>query len=589
MVNIKINGQAYSVKENTTILEAATQAGIKIPTLCYMKGLNKIGACRVCLVELEGRDQLFAACDNVCSEGLSIITNSARVMDARRTNVELILSQHRVDCPSCIRNDSCHLREVASELGIRNLENFRSDYKELDWNKDLPIIRDESKCIRCYRCVSECEKVQTVSVWDMVGSGAHTTVGTTGSVPLEESGCVYCGQCVTHCPTGALSVRFDIDKVMGYKGVLTDPNKVTVVQVAPAVRSAWGEEFGLPGNVATEKRLAAALRKIGFDYVFDTNFSADLTIMEEGTEFLHRLQNRDDYKWPMFTSCCPGWVRFLKTQYPDMVPQLSTAKSPQQMFGAVTKSYFAQKMGIDPANLVCVSVMPCSAKKAELEIPNINDANEGLLDVDISITTRELCNILKIYQIDVASLDEEEFDSPLGSGTGAAVIFGTTGGVMEAALRTCYYVMTGSNPDADSTFKNVRSAGLNMPGEGVDSDKPWTEADYNVNGTIVRTAVAHSLGNARKLIETLRHSDVEYDFVEIMACPGGCVGGGGQPIYYNKEKAPERARVLYNIDKANALRFSHENPDVQALYKEYLGEPCSELSHHLLHTDHTGW
>lgn len=589
MVNIKINGQAYSVKENTTILEAATQAGIKIPTLCYMKGLNKIGACRVCLVELEGRDQLFAACDNVCSEGLSIITNSARVMDARRTNVELILSQHRVDCPSCIRNDSCHLREVASELGIRNLENFRSDYKELDWNKDLPIIRDESKCIRCYRCVSECEKVQTVSVWDMVGSGAHTTVGTTGSVPLEESGCVYCGQCVTHCPTGALSVRFDIDKVMGYKGVLTDPNKVTVVQVAPAVRSAWGEEFGLPGNVATEKRLAAALRKIGFDYVFDTNFSADLTIMEEGTEFLHRLQNRDDYKWPMFTSCCPGWVRFLKTQYPDMAPQLSTAKSPQQMFGAVTKSYFAQKMGIDPANLVCVSVMPCSAKKAELEIPNINDANEGLLDVDISITTRELCNILKIYQIDVASLDEEEFDSPLGSGTGAAVIFGTTGGVMEAALRTCYYVMTGSNPDADSTFKNVRSAGLNMPGEGVDSDKPWTEADYNVNGTIVRTAVAHSLGNARKLIETLRHSDVEYDFVEIMACPGGCVGGGGQPIYYNKEKAPERARVLYNIDKANALRFSHENPDVQALYKEYLGEPCSELSHHLLHTDHTGW
>lgn len=589
MVNIKINGQAYSVKENTTILEAAAQAGVRIPTLCYMKGLNKIGACRVCLVELEGRDQLFAACDNVCSEGLSIITNSARVMDARRTNIELILSQHRVDCPSCIRNDSCHLREVASELGIRNLENFRSDYKELDWNKNLPIIRDESKCIRCYRCVSECEKVQTVSVWDMVGSGAHTTVGTAGSIPLNESDCVYCGQCVTHCPTGALSVRFDIDKVMGYKGVLTDPNKVTVVQVAPAVRSAWGEEFGLPGNVATEKRLAAALRKIGFDYVFDTNFSADLTIMEEGTEFLHRLQNRNDYKWPMFTSCCPGWVRFLKKQYPDMVPQLSTAKSPQQMFGAVTKSYFAQKMGIDPENLVCVSVMPCSAKKAELEIPNINDANEGLLDVDISITTRELCNILKIYQIDVASLDEEEFDSPLGSGTGAAVIFGTTGGVMEAALRTCYYVMTGSNPDADSTFKNVRSAGLNMPGEGVDSDKPWTEADYNVNGTIVRTAVAHSLGNTRKLIEALRHGNVEYDFVEIMACPGGCVGGGGQPIYYNEEKAPERARVLYNIDKANTLRFSHANPDVQALYREYLGEPCSELSHHLLHTDHMGW
>ncbi len=589
MVNIKINGQAYSVAENTTILEAAAQAGIKIPTLCYMKDINKIGACRVCLVELEGREQLFAACDNVCSEGMSIITNSARVMDARRTNVELILSQHRVDCPSCARNDSCHLREIASELGIRNLENFQSDYRESDWNRNLPIIRDESKCIRCYRCVSECEKVQTVSVWDMVGSGSHTTVGTVGSVPLEESNCVFCGQCVTHCPTGALSVRFDIDQVMGYKGVLTDPNKVTVVQVAPAVRSAWGEELGLPSNVATEKRLAAALRKIGFDYVFDTNFSADLTIMEEGTEFLHRLQHREDYQWPMFTSCCPGWVRFLKNQYPDMVPQLSTAKSPQQMFGAITKSYFAQKIGVDPANLVCVSVMPCAAKKAELAIPNINDANEGLLDVDISITTRELCNILKIFQVDVASLEEEDFDSPLGCGTGAAVIFGTTGGVMEAALRTCYYVMTGTNPDADSSFKDVRSSGTNMPGMDTNGYNPWTEVNYNVNGTIIRTAVAHSLGNARKLIEALRHGDVEYDFVEIMACPGGCVGGGGQPIYYNEEKAPERSRVLYNIDKANPLRFSHENPDVQALYHEFLKEPCGELSHHLLHTDHMGW
>ena len=589
MVNIKINGQAYSVAENTTILEAAAQAGIKIPTLCYMKDINKIGACRVCLVELEGREQLFAACDNVCSEGMSIITNSARVMDARRTNVELILSQHRVDCPSCARNDSCHLREIASELGIRNLENFQSDYRESDWNRNLPIIRDESKCIRCYRCVSECEKVQTVSVWDMVGSGSHTTVGTVGSVPLEESNCVFCGQCVTHCPTGALSVRFDIDQVMGYKGVLTDPNKVTVVQVAPAVRSAWGEELGLPSNVATEKRLAAALRKIGFDYVFDTNFSADLTIMEEGTEFLHRLQHREDYQWPMFTSCCPGWVRFLKNQYPDMVPQLSTAKSPQQMFGAITKSYFAQKIGVDPANLVCVSVMPCAAKKAELAIPNINDANEGLLDVDISITTRELCNILKIFQVDVASLEEEEFDSPLGCGTGAAVIFGTTGGVMEAALRTCYYVMTGTNPDADSSFKDVRSSGTNMPGMDTNGYNPWTEVNYNVNGTIIRTAVAHSLGNARKLIEALRHGDVEYDFVEIMACPGGCVGGGGQPIYYNEEKAPERSRVLYSIDKANPLRFSHENPDVQALYREFLKEPCGELSHHLLHTDHMGW
>ena len=580
MVNIKINGIPYTVEEGTTILDAAAAAGIKIPTLCYMKEINKIGACRLCLVEIEGRKQLFSACDNMCTEGLSIITNSARVMDARRTNLELLLSQHRVDCPSCARNDSCRLREIASELGIRNLENFPSDYQKDDWDMTLPIIRDSSKCIKCYRCVAECEKVQSVNIWDMVGSGSHTTVGVASYDRLADSNCVFCGQCVTHCPTGALTTRFDIDKVIGNWGVLNDPEKVTVVQVAPAVRSAWGEEFGLDSSFATEKRLAAALRKIGFDYVFDTNFSADLTIMEEGTEFLNRMQHHDDYKWPMFTSCCPGWVRFLKNEYPDMVAQLSTAKSPQQMFGAITKTYFAEKIGVDPENIVCISIMPCSAKKAELEIPNINDAKEGVKDVDISLTTRELCNILKIFQIDITALEEEDFDSPLGSGTGAAVIFGSTGGVMEAALRTCYYVMTGTNPDADETFKAVRAMG---------SDQPWIEAEYNVAGTIVKAAVANSLGNTRKLIEALRHNEVSYDFVEIMACPGGCAGGGGQPIHYDQELAGERAKALYQYDSANTLRFSHENPDVQTLYKDFLKAPNSELAHHLLHTDHEGW
>ena len=580
MVNIKINGKPYTVEKDTSILDAAARANIKIPTLCYMKDVNQIGACRLCLVEIEGRDQLFAACDNVCTEGLSIITNSARVMDARRVNLELLLSQHRTDCPSCARNETCRLREIAAELDIRNLEEYQQDYLVKPWNPDVPIIRDESKCIRCYRCVAECEKVQTCNVWDMVGSGSHTSVGVATGDSIENSSCVFCGQCVTHCPTGALTVRRDIDKVIGYKGVMNDPTKVKVIQVAPAVRSAWGEEFGLDGSFATEKRLAAALRQFGFDYVFDTNFSADLTIMEEGTEFLHRMQNRDDYQWPMFTSCCPGWVRFLKKQYPDMQGQLSTAKSPQQMFGAITKSYFAQKIGVAPEDIVCISVMPCSAKKAELEIPNINDAKEGVKDVDISLTTRELCDILKIAQIDIQGLEEEEYDSPLGTGTGAAVIFGATGGVMEAALRTCYYVMTGKNPDADETFKAVRATG---------SDRPWIEAEYHVAGTTVRAAVVNSLGHTRELIEALRRGEVEYDFVEVMACPGGCVGGGGQPIHFNEERAADRAQIIYKYDSANTLRFSHENPDVQVLYEEFLKEPCGELSHHLLHTEHTGW
>ena len=580
MVNIKINGKPYTVEKDTSILDAAARANIKIPTLCYMKDVNQIGACRLCLVEIEGRDQLFAACDNVCTEGLSIITNSARVMDARRVNLELLLSQHRTDCPSCARNETCRLREIAAELDIRNLEEYQQDYLVKPWNPDVPIIRDESKCIRCYRCVAECEKVQTCNVWDMVGSGSHTSVGVATGDSIENSNCVFCGQCVTHCPTGALTVRRDIDKVIGYKGVMNDPTKVKVIQVAPAVRSAWGEEFGLDGSFATEKRLAAALRQFGFDYVFDTNFSADLTIMEEGTEFLHRMQNRDDYQWPMFTSCCPGWVRFLKKQYPDMQGQLSTAKSPQQMFGAITKSYFAQKIGVAPEDIVCISVMPCSAKKAELEIPNINDAKEGVKDVDISLTTRELCDILKIAQIDIRGLEEEEYDSPLGTGTGAAVIFGATGGVMEAALRTCYFVMTGKNPDADETFKAVRATG---------SDRPWIEAEYHVAGTTVRAAVVNSLGHTRELIEALRRGEVEYDFVEVMACPGGCVGGGGQPIHFNEERAADRAQIIYKYDSANTLRFSHENPDVQVLYEEFLKEPCGELSHHLLHTEHTGW
>ena len=576
MVNLTVNGIAVSVPEGATILEATRAAGCPVPTLCYLKDINEIAACRVCVVELEGADHLITACNNRCTEGMAVHTNTTKVREARRTNIELILSQHRLNCPACNREKSCQLKKIAKSINMDDTMNFRHEYEKDNWDETFPLIRNESKCIKCMRCISFCEKVQTLNVWDMVGTGSHTTVGVSGDRDIHQADCALCGQCITHCPVNALRSRDDTKALFGLGGALNDPEKIVVVQVAPAVRAAWGEEFDLPAEVATEGRLATALRRIGFNYVFDTNFSADLTIMEEGTEFLHRMQDGKEHKYPMFTSCCPGWVRFLKSQYPDMVTELSTAKSPQQMFGAVTKSYFAKRIGVDPNKIVCVSVMPCVAKKAELNIPNINDAGAGK-DVDFSITTREMCRMISADQLDVAALPETEFDSPLGTGTGAAVIFGATGGVMEAALRTCAYVLTGENPDPDKTFLEVR---------GV---RGWKEADYDVAGIKVRTAVVSGLGNTRKLIRALRRGEVHYDFVEVMACPGGCVGGGGQPIHYNEELAEARGKVLYDYDAKNVLRFSHENPEVQTLYKEYLGEPCGETSHHLLHTDHTGW
>ena len=576
MVNVTVNGIAVAVPEGGTILDATRLAGCPVPTLCFLKDINEIAACRVCVVELEGADHLITACNNVCTEGMAIRTNSVKVREARRTNIELILSQHRINCPACNRDKSCQLKKVANSINMDDTMNFRHEYPADNWDESFPLIRNESKCIRCMRCISFCDKVQSLGVWDMIGTGSHTTVGVSGNRTIRNADCALCGQCITHCPVNALRSRDDTKAIFGLNGALNDPEKVVVVQVAPAVRAAWGEIFGLSSEIATEKRLATALKRIGFDYVFDTNFSADLTIMEEGTEFLHRMQDGKAHKYPMFTSCCPGWVRFLKSQYPDMVEELSTAKSPQQMFGAVAKSYFAQKIGVDPKKLVCVSVMPCVAKKAELDIPNINDAGAGK-DVDYSITTREMCRMISADQLDVAALPETDFDSPLGTGTGAAVIFGATGGVMEAALRTCAYVLTGENPDPDQSFLEVR---------GVEG---WKEADYLVAGVKVCTAVVSGLGNTRRLIRALRRGEVHYDFVEVMACPGGCVGGGGQPIHYNEEWAGDRGAVLYRYDENNPLRFSHENPDVQALYSEYLGEPCGEKAHHLLHTDHTGW
>ncbi len=571
MVNITINGRALSVPEGTTILEAARGANVKIPTLCYFKDLNDIGACRVCVVEVVGNKKLAASCRIECEEGMEILTNSPRVRQARRTNVELILSQHDGQCTTCERSGTCKLQSVAADLGI-NKEPYEKKLPKRRPDYNFPLVRDEQKCIKCGRCIQVCDNVQSIGIWNLVNTGSRTTVGVSGNRELHKTDCVLCGQCITHCPTGALTARNDIAKVMAK---LADPDVVTVMQVAPAVRAAWGEYLGLTREEASPLRMASAMRRIGFNYVFDTNFTADLTIMEEGSEFLDKLTHAKDHKWPMFTSCCPGWVRFLKGQYPDMVPQLSSAKSPQQMFGAVAKTYFADKIGVDPANIYVVSIMPCSAKKHECEIPVMNDAGHGP-DVDVVLTTRELVSLIRSEGIDVATLPEEAFDSPLGSGTGAAVIFGATGGVMEAALRSAYFLVVGENPDPDA-FAVVR----NPAG--------WREATFEVKGIPVRTAVVSGLANTRQLIEALRAGEVEYDFVEVMACPGGCVGGGGQPIHDGQELAGVRGENLYKLDKESAIRFSHENTDVAAAYKEYFEAPLSHKSHHLLHTDHEAW
>lgn len=577
MVNLTINKQHVCVPEGTTILEAARQIGIKIPTLCFLKEINEIGACRVCMVEIAGISRLVTACNTPVTEGMEVITNSARVREARKTNVELILSQHHTDCPTCVRSGNCSLQKIANDLNLVANE-YPIRYAKTRWTSTFPLVRDAGKCIKCMRCVQICDKVQSLNVWDVSNTGSRTTVDVSMGREIKMSDCSLCGQCITHCPTGALQERDDVSRIFDINGDLSNPDKITVVQIAPAVRAAWGEEFGLSRDFATDKRMVAALRRMGFDYIFDTTFSADLTIMEEGSELLERLSHKEDYKWPMFTSCCPGWVRFLKSQYPEMTDQLSTAKSPQQMFGAVTKSYFAARLGVDPGSVTCISIMPCVAKKQEADLPTMydNGINGGIKDVDYVLTTREICRLIKSEQIDVASLPEEEFDSPLGEGSGAGVIFGATGGVMEAALRTSYSIVTGKNPKPDA-FSNVR---------GMDG---WKEAEFKLGGAVLKTAVASGLGNTRKLINALQKGDVSYDFVEIMACPGGCAGGGGQPIHDGKELAEQRSSKLYAMDQKNAVRFSHENEEVKELYHNYFGKPGSHLAHKLLHTDHNGW
>ena len=569
MVKFTIDGRELTVPKGTTILKAAEEAGIPIPHLCFLKGINEIGACRMCVVEVEGTGRLVPSCNSEVLDGMVVHTNTPRVRQARLTNMHLLLSQHQSECTSCIRNGNCELQSMARDLNIYH-QPYTLKVERSCKCKDVPIIRDATKCIKCMRCVQICDKIQGMHIWDVEGTGSRTTVNVSLNRELKDTDCTFCGQCVTHCPTGALTARDDTRYVMK---ALANPEITTVIQIAPAVRVAWAEAFNLPEELATTGRMVAALKAIGFDYVFDTNFTADLTIMEEGSEFLHRFTHAADYKWPMFTSCCPGWVSFIKSQYPEYVGQLSSAKSPQQMFGAVAKSYFAEKKGIDPKKMCVVSIMPCSAKKAEKDLPGMNSAC-GDPDVDIVLTTREMTRLFKSDMLVPKDLGEAEFDSPLGTGTGAAVIFGATGGVMDAALRSAYYLVTGQNPDAD-TFVEVRGM------------KPWKEATFSVPGAgTVKVAVVSGLANTRALMEAIDKKEVDYHFVEVMACPGGCAGGGGQPIHEGKEMATCRGDKLWNLDAKASIRYSHENADVMALYQEYLEQPLGEKSHHLLHVHH---
>jgi iron-only hydrogenase group A len=582
--NITINGKSYEVPETTTILEAAKQAGINIPTLCYLEGLQPMGACRVCLVEVEGSPTLTASCSTPVRQGMVVHTNTKRVREARKTVVELLLSEHEGDCQLCARSNDCELRKLADELGIRtNRYEGEKPHSETD-TSSVALVRDNAKCIKCRRCVQVCADVQHVGVLAAQYRGYRTTIGPAFSDPLESVACVQCGQCAAVCPVGAIVETSHIEPVLA---ALEDPHQHVIVQTAPAIRAALGECFGLPPGTLVTGKMVSALRALGFDAVFDTNFSADLTIMEEGTELLTRLRNHfvlgKEKRLPQFTSCSPGWINYAEHYFPDTLNKISSCKSPQQMFGAIAKTYYAQKVGVDPAYMTVVSVMPCTAKKFEAARPEMRSS--GYQDVDYVLTTRELGDLIKMSGIDFTTLEEGTMDEPLGISTGAADIFANTGGVMEAALRTVHAVTTGRNLEADN-LHITPLAGL----EGIKTASvvlsKTVDAWSFLEGKEIKVAVAHGLGNAAKLIEHIRKNPDEFHFVEIMTCPGGCIGGGGQPRFTTDAVRTARINAIYREDEGKQFRQSHENPAIVQLYKEFLGAPLSETSHHLLHTSY---
>lgn len=569
MVTLTINGKTIKAEEGSTILQAAANAGIKIPTLCYHPDLRPEGSCRICVVEVEGNDLLVTACTHPIEEGMNIETHSPKVRNARRMIVDLLLANHPQDCLTCVKNQKCELQQLAYEMGIQEIP-FKGERKHHTIDESNPsIIRNPEKCILCQRCIRVCHEIQSVGGLSTSNRGWNTTIEPALGTELSDAVCVYCGQCINRCPTGALTERSYIKEVWD---AISDPEKHVVVQTAPAVRAAIGEEFGMPAGNRVTGKMVTGLKMLGFDKVFDTDFSADLTIMEEGSELIQRV--KEGGVLPQITSCSPGWIKFIEHFYPELLPHLSTCKSPQQMFGALAKTYYAEKANIDPEKIVVVSVMPCTAKKFECERPELTDS--GFQDVDYVLTTREAASMMKEAGIDLTKLPDSEFDHPLGMSTGAAVIFGNTGGVMEAALRTAYAILAGHELD-NVNITAVRGM------EGV------REAVIDVDNVIqLKAAVAHGLSNAREILEGIKSGRfADYHFIEVMCCPGGCIGGGGQPYPTSEEIRKKRIEAIYDEDEAMTLRRSHENPAVITLYEEFLGEPLGHKSHELLHTDYT--
>lgn len=584
-LKIKINGKEFDAKKNETILELAARNNIRIPTLCNHSDLCLSGVCRVCIVETEGQRTLQASCSTPVSNGMVIRTNTQKVRKARKMIVELLLANHYGECTSCKRNLNCELQSLAAEYGIEEVRFSKPKEKRYKIEDITPIVRDNDKCILCRRCVNVCEEIQGVEAIKPLNRGIESSIGCIYNSTLDKGTCVMCGQCINRCPTGALTEK---DATKDVWKALEDPAKHVVVQTAPAIRVALAEAFNIPAGESVTGKMVTALKNMGFDAVFDTDFTADLTIIEEGTEFLTRLKkalvDNEKVSLPMFTSCSPGWINYIEEYYPDLLSHLSTCKSPQQMFGALVKTYYAEKRGINPENIVSVSIMPCTAKKFEANRPEMNDS--GYKDVDYVLTTRELARMIKQSGINLMELEDAEYDAPMGIATGAGLIFGATGGVMEAAIRTAYELVT----DRDVPFINLEI----IPVRGMEGIKEATlkiedtlERWKFLDGAEVKVAIAHGLANAKKLMDMVRAGEADYHFIEIMACPGGCLGGGGQPIPTNKEIREKRAKAIYDEDKSLKLRKSHENPAVKQLYAEFLVKPLGEMSHKLLHTHYT--